>query len=197
MFMKIAIDLDGTIFSCNSFLYRFINRINPNLSSRTLRFCEIDKEEERNQSVLSKSIRFFNHEYYQEIEDATSIINKWNKLGHDIIILSSRPSWRVLRASVLNWLDYYAIDFTMLVVACNNKGEFCKKYGVDVLIDDKLSVCKEVEGLGTKTVCLLGEENTSKVKSPVKIVDSWRGVDKAVQQIMDKKILKKIEDMEK
>ncbi|MBR2909411.1 MAG: hypothetical protein IKC11_03590 [Clostridia bacterium] len=194
--MKIAIDLDGTIFSCDSFLYKVANKIDVGNSLQKLKYLEIDKTEEREQGVLSKTLKIFNHNYYKEIEDATTIIKKWNELKYDIIILSSRPSWKVLRSSVLNWLESFDVKFTMLVVACNNKAEFCKRYGVDILVDDKFSVCKEVALCGTKAI-YLNRNREQKDRYNIYKATDWRDVDILVQDIETNKISKAIEELEK
>lgn len=194
--MRIAVDLDGTIFSCDCFLYKVANKINTNSKDAKLKFCEIDKYEERELNFISRNVKMFNHKYYQEMEDASFVMRKWNELGYEIIILSSRPEWKMLRASVLNWLDNFSVDFTMLVVACNNKAEFCKKYNIDVLIDDKFSVCKEAKKNGVEVIWFCGDSvknQTGKIKQ----AKDWNEVYQRVQEFEQKKITETFEEVEK
>ena len=92
--MKIAIDLDGTIFSCDSLLYKVANTFFSAYSQQNLKYSEIDVEEEKTNSFLSRFTKILNHQYYKEVEDATNIIREWKRFGHEIILLSSRPNWK-------------------------------------------------------------------------------------------------------
>ena len=150
--MKIAIDLDGTIFSCDSLLYKIGNMILPLYSQEKLKYSLVDVNEEATKSVLADFSKVMNHEYYKEVEDATNIIKEWNERGHEIILLSSRPNFKALRTAVLTWLENFNVSFTMLVVACSNKAKFCEKFNVEVLIDDTYSNCKKAVQRGIKTV---------------------------------------------
>ena len=196
--MKIAIDLDGTIFSCDSLLYKVANTFFSAYSQQNLKYSEIDVEEEKTNSFLSRFTKILNHQYYKEVEDATNIIREWKRFGHEIILLSSRPNWKALRSVVLTWLDNFDLEFTMLVVACSNKAKFCEKYKVDVLIDDTFANCKNAGKQGIKSVCLV--ENKDKIKADTKnvfVAENWFEIDEQIKKIYNDKKQKVIKELEK
>ena len=196
--MKIAIDLDGTIFSCDSILYKLGNKLIPFYHQKELKFALIEEDGEWQDGVLASMSKSMNPNNYKEIEDATWFIKKWKEEGHDIIILSSRPNWKVLRTAVVSWLKNFDLNYTMLVVACNNKAKFCEKFNIDVLVDDTYNNCKKTAQLGISSILFTNEQQEKKCcLNELYVAQTWSDIGSFVEEIRKEKKQKKLIEMKK
>ena len=64
---------------------------------------------------------------------------------------------------------YNAVPFDELVFFQENKSEVCKKYNLNVFIDDKERVLTEVKNVGVNTIRI-----TNECVSNHKIVHNWQ-----------------------
>lgn len=151
--MRIAVDLDKTIFSCDSVAYDIITQlVGQKKPKNSLRFNVVNYEESIKNNVLTKPIRVLNSDYYYEVEDSVKYINQWYLNGHKIVLLSTRPNLSVLKKTLLVLLEEYEVPFTLLVIGCSNKAKFCKKYKIDILIDDSKINCEEAYKRGVNSI---------------------------------------------
>ena len=162
--MKIAIDIDKTIFNCNSVLYQMINTylINQNLN-KDLKYKEVDLNEYKAVvgPIIKHISRMHNPNFYKAEKQVSNIMNKWVENGDEIILLSSRPAFKSLVGALLICLIKYNIPFTKLVVSCNNKAIYCKEKNIDVLIDDSHYICNNAKEIGIDTIWYIARYNDS------------------------------------
>lgn len=85
---------------------------------------------------------------------ADKIIGKLLSDGNEIIILTSRGDkyWGDALSETKKWLDRYGIKYTQCVANSGNKGEFCKKNKIDLMIDDNLKYIKQCNDMGIMTI---------------------------------------------
>jgi len=186
--MKIAIDIDKTIFNCSSFLYKIINTylINQNID-KELKYKVI--EEDEYDYYINKFIklmsRMHNPGFYKVEEDAVNIMKKWIDNKHEIILLSSRPSTRSLVGALLTCLKKYDVPFTKVVVACNNKAVYCGMDKIDVLIDDSHYICNNARKAGIDTIWYIAKYNNCPEKMPnldcFMTARSWEELDNLIK----------------
>lgn len=195
--MKIAIDIDKTIFDCNSVFYQYINtyHINQNLNDE-LKYKEIDLNEYK--ACVGKVIKHFsrmhNPDFYSVQSEAPDVIKKWIDHGDEIILLSSRPAFKNLVGALLVCLQNYKIPFSKIIVKCNNKAVYCKKENVDVLIDDSHFICNNAKKIGVNTIWHIAKFGEFKKYPPIEYFAfsrSWKELDEMISQLRtDKKITK-------
>lgn len=158
--MRIAIDLDRTVFACKSIVYYIANKYK-------LKDTENNKLEYQvvNTSNAEKGIDplFFlkmrNPDVYWEIEGAIETLKKWNERGYAITFLSSRPNFKGQQRSAIQWLAKHGIKYDNLILACNNKPEFCKRFSFDLLIDDMLHNCNGANKMGINAIWMENDGN--------------------------------------
>ena len=150
--MKIAIDLDRTIFYCKSFLYDVANYFANKRLSKRLSYIVLDRKRVEKPSKLSKVAAFFDARKFIEIENATQVINEWSRSGIEIILLSSRPNWKVMRQLTLDCLDQHKVECSAVIIGCKNKGLFCRENQVDLLIEDGIDICRAASKLQIPTI---------------------------------------------
>ena len=156
--MKIAIDIDNTVFTNNSIIYRFLNNRQHlgNLEDSELKFDKVEKQ--GTNSIIKKIFPFLNPSKYIAFKDAVDIINLLFENGHEIVFLSNRPA--ALKKPTLELLDKFGIKYDSLILGCKNKHLFCKDYGIDVIIDDQEKTCINASKTGTRAICFNPTHNS-------------------------------------
>ena len=192
--MRIAIDIDKTIFDCNSFLYKFVNTylINQDLE-KDLKYKEINANDYDVDSskFLNKVSRIHNPYFYNVEEGAPGTIKQWLNEGHEVILLSSRPSSKSLVIVLIKCLNKFEIQYSKLIISCNNKAVYCKENGVDILIDDSPYICQNAKKMGVTAILY---ENNKKLGnryydvSGLEIAKSWQQLSDIIKKKKTNKI---------
>lgn len=192
--MRIAIDIDKTIFDCNSFLYKFVNTylINQDVT-KDLRYKEIDLNDYdiSCSKFINKISRIHNPCFYSVEENAPKTIQEWLKDGHEIILLSSRPASKSLVIVLLKCLKRFNVPFSKLIISCNNKAIYCKENNIDLLIDDSAYICQNAKKIGVSPILY---ENNKKLGNReydvrgLEIAKSWDQLSDIVKKKKSNKI---------
>ena len=156
--MKIAIDIDNTVFTNNSIIYRFLNNRQHlgSLEDTELKYDKVEKH--KTKPSLKNLFPFLNPSKYVAFKDSVDVINLLFDNGHEIVFLSNRPT--LLKSSTLKLLDRFKIKYDSLFLGCKNKHLFCTQYGIDVLIDDQEKTCSNAAKTGTRAICFNPTRNT-------------------------------------
>ncbi len=152
--MKIAIDIDNTLFTCNSIIYKILNKVQRigKPDDNKLTFKTVSSDGKISKSFLNFVFPFLNPKKYVAFEHALQTLKSWHKAGHEIILLSNRPAnLKFIRNSTLKLLKKHDVKYSELVIGCKNKNLFCEKYNVDILIDDNPQNCLKSAVCGIKT----------------------------------------------
>lgn len=85
---------------------------------------------------------------------AVKYINQLLQDGHEVIILTSRGDmyWGDALTETKKWFAKYGINYTQLIANISNKGEFCKKNKIDLMIDDNLKYIKQCNDVGIRSI---------------------------------------------
>lgn len=188
--MRIAIDLDKTIFDCDSVLYNIISSLmSSKKGANRLSYSIVDINQTYGDSFLSVLIKELNHKYYNQIENAIENIKQWHLDGNEIVLLSSRPNLKVLKKMVISWLEDFDVPFTMLVIGCSNKALFCQKYKIGVLIDDSKHNCLNAKKLGVNAIHFRGSKKNKTqndfFEDGIKSLSTWEEIGLCVRQIIE------------
>lgn len=190
--MRIAIDIDKTLLDCNSFLYKLANQLisKNNNNPKNLKYKSIENIEVYKENLLNKISKIHNHNYYSINENASTIINKWFDEGHEIILLSSRPSSKSLAVVLLYCMEKFNIHYTQIITACNNKPAYCKENDIDIIIDNSFNICKVCSENGIKSIHYLPDEKIEKAKvnSNFIFAKSWNEIEIIVDIILKSSI---------
>lgn len=171
--MKIAIDLDQTIFYCDSLAYNIANKFFQLESKKSLKYSNLNTSFEEPNSLLYKIIvsnfNVCNYNKYKEVNGSTRAIRYLLSQGHELYYLSKRPNRKIFTNVVYKWFVEHDIPIENVILNCSNKGGFCKLINVDVLIDDFQKTCDFAVKSGIKVF-----------KFDFKEKDCW---DKIIQEI--------------
>lgn len=185
--MKIAIDLDNTIFNCDSLVYQVITFTSSAQNiNRPLKYHIVQPGEDQKKGKIKSFGRMSDVNHHIEIQNATSIIRKWKEAGSEIILLSSRPNFVAIKKMIIALMEKYEVDFNFIVIACNNKAKFCKKYNINLIIEDSFQNCKNCEIFGTKSIWFYQratetQKNNMRNKGYL-VASTWNEVDKMMME---------------
>lgn len=166
--MNIGIDIDNTITEVqeelNNAAYQYAIKLGKNIKNADNSFECIKNNTDTYQKKFQFSfdeLKYFLKNIQEEIinmakprDNAVEIINRLRKDGHKIIIITARDSEFHDNPYLLskNWLDKNNIGYDQIIVNAREKGIICKNNNIDLLIDDQLNNCIDVEKEGIQTI---------------------------------------------
>ncbi len=125
---------------------------------------------------------FFDMHYKDVLEEcyplpnAVEIINKLKDEGNEIIFITARltnikncDTEAITKAT----LEKYNIPYDRLIMNVDNKLEFCKKYGVEVFIDDSFETCSSLHKEGITSYLMSTRMNRNIDTGKIERVFSW------------------------
>ncbi len=139
----VGIDLDKTLFVCDSLIYFLLNKINFNRGKK-LKYKEIDPKGIYKGKTANKIFKFLNPSKYITYLDAVKTINELHENGYKIYFVSNRPCLKLLVYLTVETLRRFGVCYDKLVLGCNNKAEYIKQEGIDYFIDDLALICNSV-----------------------------------------------------
>lgn len=179
-YKKIGIDLDNTIFSCNSLTYSWVSKI-AFQNEKKIKHFDVNQKAGIKYTLANKIFKMFNPKKYKEYPGAIETINYLFDKGYGIYFVSSRPNIRPCHAMILGWLEKHNVKYDKLILGCNNKSAYAFAEGIDYFIDDMKKICKTMEDVGIESLMFKGKlKQTGNKKfrrnNGEKIVDSWDDV---------------------
>lgn len=171
--MTIGIDIDNTLTNTSIVSNTYVKN--------DMKFCYANNYRELKsddgKEFLSKYLDNIVWEVGIKI-DALNVLNYWHNLGYKLIFITARGTEKTNNYSNLNSLfltSLYFINnevpFDELIFLQENKSNACKKYNIDVFIDDKEKVLDEISALNIKTIRI-----TNDSESKHKIVHNWQEI---------------------
>lgn len=173
--MRIGIDIDDVLTNTSEktkeYLYKYeksgdgINHI-----------VEVMRGE-----IPTKNIKEFFYKYINEIienvtlkDNAKDVINELLKNGHEIIFITSRGEQRFKQSekTTLEYLKANSIEYSDIIFNSFEKQNDCKKYNVDIMIDDSVKNCELVRKAGIRAIVYTSDVNET-IKTDVERVKSW------------------------
>ena len=144
--MRIAIDLDKTVFYCNSLVYEVANKLFHRDDNKENFNCSyfynfIEEPKGLINRLIQSTIGVFDYKKYRETDGSTKAIKHLIKAGHDIYYLSNRPDFDMSNYVVFKWFQQKEIPIKNIILGCSSKIRFCKCYKIDILIDDSKTIC--------------------------------------------------------
>ncbi len=187
---NIAIDLDKTLIDCDSTIYQLSNKYFADIfatSNKKLKYSIIKDEFDDKDGIISKIINKFtrmgNISSYIVQKNAVELINEWYNEGIKIYFLSCRPNFASLNMVLRKFFDESNIHYNSLVVNCNNKAKFCKRFDIDLLIDNSPSVCLDVESNDINAICLNDKLTNKKRFSELSFARDWLEIREVVNSM--------------
>ena len=168
--MKIGIDIDGVLtnvirYACDygsKYFFLYYGKLDININAWPLKdmFNVSDKEDKECWLTLVK-----NYSINESARPfAAEIIEKMKKENNQIYIITARSAdkWDDVDGKMNNilvsWLENNKIKYDKLIVS-KDKLEICKKYNIDVMIEDKT---ENIKSISKKLPVICFDENHNK-----------------------------------
>lgn len=184
--MRIGIDIDDTMTDTYDATIKTICRV-YNVSYDKL----ID--EKLNYDILAKRYpRVFMPDIFKKDivkiklkENVKKVINKLSK-NHEIIIITARnkKECEIPYNLSYNYLTKKGINFDDLFVEIMDKGKFCYENKIDLLIDDSIKNCSDVNEYGIDTIIF---DNIFNKNCEFKRYNNWLDIYEYIERINDGK----------
>lgn len=139
--------------------------------------------------------------------NSSIVLKKLREQGHKIYIITSRAHvmennirGAVFRKMLLYWLDKEEIIYDDITLCHEQNSELdkieaCKKYNIDVMIDDKRENIENLEKIA-KVLCFDAKYNQNCVGENIIRVSNYNQVYDAIQRIYNNKYFQKISNKE-
>lgn len=168
--MNIGIDIDNTLTNTSIVSNTLVKE--DKLYHGVLDYHDLNKEEAKD--FLSK--------YLEQVvwnidikDDALEVLKYWKNKGYKLVFITARGVEETnnksnIKSIYLTSLYFISkgITFDELVFFQENKGITCKKYNLDLFIDDKERVLDDVKKAGIKTLRITDDK-----ESKHDIVHNW------------------------
>lgn len=196
--MRIAIDIDNTMTNIKDKLtnaaIKYAKSLKKDLHNIDYNIVDIYNNENIFQELFNfnyEELKYFLGTIQEEItdnaiprENCVKVINKLHNDGNEIYIITARDKEfhddPYLQSK--QWLEKNLIYYDKLIVNARDKGKACIENNIDLLIDDNIKNCLNVNNLGIDTI-VFGNKNDIGIKN----INNW---EEMYEYINNKKIIK-------
>ena len=196
--MRIAIDIDDTMTNIKDKLtnaaIKYAKSLKKDLHNIDYNIIDIYNDGNIFQELFNfnyEELKYFLGTIQEEItdnaiprENCVKVINKLHNDGNEIYIITARDKEfhddPYLQSK--QWLEKNLIYYDKLIVNARDKGKACIENNIDLLIDDNIKNCLNVNNLGIDTI-VFGNKNDIGIKN----INNW---EEMYEYINNKKIIK-------
>lgn len=180
--MKIGLDIDGVIFNTEneirvkSELYDLLELKGKGIAHPD-EFLDSDRYDWTEEQIYK-----FRKKYLIQASDdaalmpgAKQVIEQLEKDGHELIIITARGiTIKEMKQAAIDKLKEYGLRFDKYCWEQENKLETCKKENIDVMIDDRATICKVISENKIRTL-YFRDTNRKKLQENeyLKEVNNW------------------------
>ena len=157
--MRIGIDIDGVLTDIEQWQLdvggKFFSKFNKSVLNKD--GYEITKIFNVSDELDSQ---FWNEYFYDYVTKepsrkyASEVIKKLKDDGNEIYIVTARyltdrnnEDGEKMRKIVVNWLAEQKIDYDEIIFSPEDKKENCKKYNIDIMIEDKVDNINKISSI--------------------------------------------------
>ena len=190
--MRIAIDIDDTITNSLQELRRYIKEYG-HLYSNSEEISKNEGEILRGTFRNEMATKFFADHSIKISdnltikEDAREVIYKLHEEGNTIIIITARSDnyYGNAQEYCVNFLKKHNIYYDKLITHQTYKDKTCRNEHVDLIIDDAIDTCRDVEKLGMKSILFTSELNKDKPTNLTR-ANTWKEVYNIIHNMQKK-----------
>lgn len=180
--MRIGIDIDDVIADTSLSMRNYINKYDEN--------GDVSKyiEEVMRGEIPTESVKKFLSENSIKIfkdakvkENVSEVIKRLLNSGNEIFIITSRGEERY-KGSVEFTLQYFKennIKYTKVLFDCVEKAKICKENKIDIMVDDSVKYCSEIQNENMKSILFTSEVNKL-IPTELERVDNWLELEKKI-----------------
>lgn len=180
--MNIGIDIDDTITNSSDVFIKYVKKFNRKYKIK----------HKINKYKLDQYIAFgwdksmqqtFKRKYLSSIlknakvnKNCVKVINYMRKKGYKIFLITARSDSELTNIYDITykWLKKNNIKYDKLIINSKSKKDDCKKYNIDLFIDDNVNTCNEISKYLNIPVFIYNTRYNKKYKSNK--VNNWNEI---------------------
>lgn len=183
--MNIGVDIDDTLVETTKNLDKDI--LNYEGGQEVLEHIE----EVMSGKIPTENIKKFMNTYLTtrlaglEIkENAMDVIIKLRNQGHKIIFITSRgeENGKGVTEITLKYLEEKNVPYDNIVFSTIDKAKVCVENNINLMIDDSIKHCKDIEKVGIKTILFTSIINEEK-ETDLERVNNWRELEEKIKKL--------------
>lgn len=183
--MRIGIDIDDVITDTSLSMKKYTNKydINGDISNH---LEEVMRGEMPTQNI-EKFFEEYSSKIYKEVKvksNASEVIQRLLDDGNEIYIVTSRGEIK-FKGSEKITLEYFKlnnINYTKILFNSFEKAKVCKDNSIDLMIDDSVQYCSDINRENMRSILFNSEVNKS-ISTAIERVDSWLELEKKIKEI--------------
>lgn len=162
--MRIGIDIDDTITDTHACINKF----------KSIEFPERNPEERLPENLFIPFIDKYRKVAFNEVklkEGAVEALKEIKSLGHEIIIITSRP--KEGEEITKKYFQKNNLPYDDMYIDVNDKGKLASQINIDLFIDDHLFICDQMDKYNIKVIKMKrkDEDNEKYLE-----FDSWKDI---------------------
>lgn len=187
--MKIAVDINMTILTCDSLIYKIANNYFPGHCKSTSTYTTVKDNNITREKLINKISKAHNYRCYRTLENSTEILSKWIKEGNHITLLSTGSANDEIKSCLLRCIKKFGICFSDIVLKCTNKAIYCNDNGIEIMIDNSPFICKKCKEKNITSICYIpNKKRADKLKKEgLLVATSWDEIERMVKKIITNK----------
>lgn len=183
--MNIGLDIDNVITDFNKgmmkeYLIEDKNKrnrgiINPKSAHLTNGMFDWSAEEVENFHI--ENMERIAKDLYPRL-NCKKYMDKLLSDGHKLYLVSNRqyPHYKNAEKTTIDWLKKHNINYTKLILSKRpDKTAECKKYNIDIMIDDRPDQCKLMRANGINVMLMFTKYNKAE-KEDLPFATSWKNL---------------------
>ena len=121
------------------------------------------------------------------LNNAKEVIDKLKADGNEIYIITSRDNGEYINPEKMTreWLEKYDIYFDKLILTGRHeKGPICKENNIDIMIEDSIKNCEDIENNGVK--CYIMNTRYNQEEKRFERVKTWNEIYSKISKLYKK-----------
>lgn len=188
--MRIGIDIDDVITNTSESMKEYINKYDTEGEINS-HIEEVMRGEMPTPAIKkffeNNSLKIFQNAKIKE--NASEVTKQLIENGNEIYLITSRGEIRFKGSEkfTLEYLKLNNIKYTKILFNSFEKSKICKENKIDLMVDDSVKYCMEIEKENIKSILFTSEVNKN-VKTSTKRVNDWLELEKEINCIGDKNL---------
>lgn len=177
--MRIALDIDNVTTDTIKSTYKVVNKCKykNELLQRIDKIVNANLDDEYTKHFYEKhALEVFSDASLKE--GTKEYIEKLKSDGHTIIFITSRGDQNEYYIGTekitIDFFKKHKIPYDKIIFNTTKKEIACKNENIDILLDDNVTFCKNVNDVGIKTIIFNTKENKNIDAGNIMRVNSWK-----------------------
>lgn len=186
--MRIGIDIDDVITNTSEIIEEFVDK-SSNKDKLKMHMKDIMKGTPKDPEVIKFCMDIYLKVFKKvKVKDnAEKVIIDLLDDGHEVYLITARGDrvefFKGSEELTKMFLDNNDIRYTRIIFNAIDKASLCLNNKIDVLIDDSVEHCEDVEKVGVKSILFTSNVNKN-IATTIERVDNWQELKEKLEELV-------------